>query len=86
VPLIQNPIVVGDLTLTNHEVKNGRREFLVTVSGGIVGLAVGCLQARVLAQPAVGPPLNISTIGAGRERAALGAAPRERDWWTSSVQ
>ena len=74
-PLIQNPIVVGDLTLTNHEVKNGRREFLVTVSGGIVGLAVGCLQA----QPAVGPPFNISTIGAGRERAALGAAPRERD-------
>src|SRR5437763_3309562 len=59
--------------MTNHEVKNGRREFLLTVSGGIVGLAVGSMRARVLAQPAGGPPLSISTIGAGREGTALGA-------------
>jgi 8-hydroxy-5-deazaflavin:NADPH oxidoreductase len=57
--------------MANLEVKNGRREFLLTVSGGIVGLAVGSLRARV--QPAGGPPLNISTIGAGREGTALGA-------------
>jgi hypothetical protein len=59
--------------MTHHRVKNGRREFLVTIAGGIAGLAVGSLSARVLAQPAGGPPLNISTIGAGREGGALGA-------------
>jgi predicted dinucleotide-binding enzyme len=31
------------------------------------------LLTRVLAQPAGGPPLSISTIGAGREGGALGA-------------
>ena len=59
--------------MTNHRIEYGRREFLLTVSGGIVGLAVGSLQARVLTQPAGGPPLSISTIGAGREGGALGA-------------
>jgi hypothetical protein len=59
--------------MTHHRVENGRREFLVTIAGGIAGLAVGSLSARVLAQPAGGPPLNISTIGAGREGGALGA-------------
>src|ERR1700745_3304181 len=59
--------------MTNHRVENGRREFLVTVAGGIAGLAVGSLPARVLAQPAGGPPLCLSTIGAGREGRALGA-------------
>jgi 8-hydroxy-5-deazaflavin:NADPH oxidoreductase len=59
--------------MTHHRVENGRREFLVTIAGGIAGLAVGSLSARVLAQPASGPPLSISTIGAGREGGALGA-------------
>ena len=59
--------------MTNYRVENGRREFLLTVAGGIAGLAVGSLPARVLAQPAGGPPLSISTIGAGREGGALGA-------------
>jgi 8-hydroxy-5-deazaflavin:NADPH oxidoreductase len=59
--------------MTNHTVESGRREFLLTVAGGIVGIAVGSLQARVLAQPAGGAPLSISTIGAGREGGALGA-------------
>src|SRR5262249_52608473 len=65
--------VVGDLTMTNHRVENGRRKFLLTVAGGIAGLAAGSLPARVLAQPAGGPPLSISTIGAGRMGGALGA-------------
>lgn len=65
--------IVGDLTMTNHRVENGRRKFLLTVAGGIAGLAVGSLPARVLAQPAGGSPLSISTIGAGREGGALGA-------------
>jgi hypothetical protein len=43
--------------MTHHRVENGRREFLVTVAGGIAGLAVGSLPARVLAQPAGGPSL-----------------------------
>ena len=59
--------------MTNHRVENGRRNFLLTIAGGIAGLAVGSLPARVLAQPAGGPPLSISTIGAGREGGALGA-------------
>jgi 8-hydroxy-5-deazaflavin:NADPH oxidoreductase len=59
--------------MTNHWIENGRRELLLTVAGGIAGLAVGSLAARVLAQPASGPPLSISTIGAGREGGALGA-------------
>src|SRR4029077_9423029 len=61
------------LTMTNHRVENGRRNFLLTIAGGIAGLAVGSGPARVLAQPAGGPPLSISTIGAGREGGALGA-------------
>jgi 8-hydroxy-5-deazaflavin:NADPH oxidoreductase len=59
--------------MTNHRVENGRRNFLLTIAGGIAGLAVGSGPARVLAQPAGGPPLSISTIGAGREGGALGA-------------
>ena len=59
--------------MTNHRVENGRRNFLLTIAGGIAGLAAGSLPARVLAQPAGGPPLSISTIGAGREGGALGA-------------
>ena len=51
--------------MTNHGIENGRRKFLVTVAGGIAGLTAGSLPVRVLAQPAGGPPLNISTIGAG---------------------
>src|SRR6201993_2923897 len=72
-PPTAKSIVVGDLTMTNHTVKSGRREFLLTVAGGIVGIAVGSLQARGLAQPAGGGALRISTIGAGREGGALGA-------------
>jgi hypothetical protein len=53
--------------MTIHRVENGRREFLLSVAGGIAGLAAGSLPAPVLAQAAGGPPLNISTIGAGRE-------------------
>jgi predicted dinucleotide-binding enzyme len=71
--LTTKSIVVGDLTMTNHRVENGRRNFLLTIAGGIAGLAVGSWPARVLAQPAGGPPLSISTIGAGREGGALGA-------------
>jgi hypothetical protein len=67
VPLTTKSIVVGDLTMTNHRVENGRRNLLLTIAGGIAGLAVGPWPARVLAQPASGPPLSISTIGAGRE-------------------
>ena len=59
--------------MTNHRVENGRRNFLLTIAGGIAGLTAGSLPARVLAEPAGGPPLSISTIGAGREGGALGA-------------
>ena len=59
--------------MTNHRVENGRRKFLLTVAGGIAGLAAGSLPARVLAQPAGGSPLSVSTIGAGRMGGALGA-------------
>jgi len=59
--------------MTNHRVENGRRDFLITIAGGIAGLAAGSLPRRVLAQPARTPPLSISTIGAGREGGALGA-------------
>src|SRR6202048_594899 len=59
--------------MTNDRVVNGRRNFLLTVAGGIAGLAGGSWPARVLAQPAGGSPLRISTIGAGREGGALGA-------------
>ena len=58
--------------MTNHRVENSRRKFLLTVAG-IAGLAAGSLPTRVLAQPAGGRPLSISTIGAGREGGALGA-------------
>jgi predicted dinucleotide-binding enzyme len=59
--------------MTNPRVENGRRNFLFTIAGGIAGLAAGSLPARVLAEPAGGSPLSISTIGAGREGGALGA-------------
>ena len=59
--------------MTNPRVENGRRNFLLTIAGGIAGLAAGSLPARVLAEPAGGSPLSISTIGAGREGGALGA-------------
>ena len=59
--------------MTNHRVENGRRNFLLTIAGGIAGLAAGSWPARVLSQSAGGPPLSISTIGAGREGGALGA-------------
>ena len=58
---MKKSIVVGDLTMTNHRIENGRRKFLVTVAGGIAGLAAGSLPARVLAQPPGGTPLSIST-------------------------
>ena len=58
--------------MTNHRVEKGRRKFLLTVAGGIAGLAAESMPTRVLAQPAGGPPLSISTIGA-RER-------RRRTW------
>src|SRR5205823_253107 len=45
---------------------------LLTVAGGIAGLAVASWSARALAQ-AGGSPLRIGTIGAGREGGALGA-------------
>jgi predicted dinucleotide-binding enzyme len=66
-------MVVGDLTMTNNRVENGRRNFLLTIAGSIAGLAAGSLPGRVLAQQTDGPPLSISTIGAGREGGALGA-------------
>jgi hypothetical protein len=72
-PLNTKSIVVGNLTMTNHRVENDRRDFLLAVAGGIAGLAAGSSPGRVLAQPASGPPLGISTIGAGREGGALGA-------------
>jgi len=59
--------------MTNHRIENGRRKFLLTVAGGIAGLAARSLPARVLAQPAGGSPLSVSTIGAGRMGGALGA-------------
>jgi len=58
--------------MTNDRVENGRRNFLLTIAGGIAGLVVGSRQAPVLAQPG-GSPLRISAIGAGREGGALGA-------------
>jgi predicted dinucleotide-binding enzyme len=59
--------------MTNERVEDRRRKFLITIAGGIAGLAVGSLPERVLAQPAGGSPLRIGTIGAGREGGALGA-------------
>ena len=59
--------------MMNHWIESGRLKFLLTAAGGIAGLAVGSSPARVLAQPAGGPALSISTIGAGREGGALGA-------------
>ncbi len=73
VPANAKCLVVGDLTMTNHRVENGRRNFLLITARGIAGLAAGSLPARVLAQSAGGPPLSIGTIGAGREGGALGA-------------
>jgi predicted dinucleotide-binding enzyme len=66
-------IVVGDLTMTNHKVENARRNFLLTIASGIAGLAAGSWPERILAGPAGGSGLSISTIGAGREGGALGA-------------
>ena len=59
--------------MTNHSAETGRRKFLLSVAGGIAGLAVGSSPTRVLAQPVGGAPLSISTIGAGQEGGALGA-------------
>jgi len=59
--------------MTNARIENGRRNFLFAIASGIAGLAVGSWPARVLAQPAGGSPLRISTIGAGRQGGALGA-------------
>jgi predicted dinucleotide-binding enzyme len=59
--------------MTYHKVGNGRRSFLLTIAGGIAGLAASSFRARVLAQSADRSPLSISTIGAGREGGALGA-------------
>ena len=59
--------------MTNDKVENGRRNFLLTIASGIAGLAAGSWPAPLLAQPAGGSPLRISTIGAGREGGALGA-------------
>jgi 8-hydroxy-5-deazaflavin:NADPH oxidoreductase len=59
--------------MTNHRVENVRRKFLLTIAGGIAGLAAGSMPAQILAQPAGGSPLSISTIGAGKEGGALGA-------------
>src|SRR5437660_3760236 len=70
VPPNTKSIVVGGLTMTHHRVENGRREFLVTIAGGIAGLAVGSLSARVLAQPPSQHQHN-------RRRASLGAHAAE---------
>src|SRR5436190_15139718 len=72
-PLMPTPLSLQGLTITNRGVANSRRDFLLTVAGGIAGLAVACWPAQVRAQPAGGSPLRISTIGAGREGGALGA-------------
>src|SRR5438093_4565760 len=72
-PLTPNPLSLQGLTITNGGFANSRRDFLLTVAVGIAGLAVASWPARVLAQPAGGSPLRISTIGAGREGGALGA-------------
>ena len=72
-PLTPNPLSLPGLTITNGGVAGSRRDFLLTVAGGIAGLAIASWPARVLAQPAGGSPLRISTIGAGREGGALGA-------------
>src|SRR5215468_906601 len=72
-PLTPNPVFVA---WSNHHERWGcwqRRDFLLTVAGSIAGLAIASWPARVLAQPAGGSPLRISTIGAGREGGALGA-------------
>jgi predicted dinucleotide-binding enzyme len=61
------------MSMMNNMVDNARRNFLLTIAGGIAGLAVGPWPARVLAQPAAGSLLRIGTIGAGREGGALGA-------------
>ena len=59
--------------MINKRIENARRNFLLTIAGGIAGLAVGPWPARVLAQPAGGSLLRIGTIGAGRQGGALGA-------------
>jgi 8-hydroxy-5-deazaflavin:NADPH oxidoreductase len=56
--------------MTSDRVSSARRAFLITAAAG---LAVGSLPRRLLAQPAGGSPLKISTIGAGRQGSALGA-------------
>ena len=59
--------------MTYYTVENGRRDFLLTIAGGIAGLAAVSLPARVLAQPASDPSVSIGAIGSGREGGALGA-------------
>jgi 8-hydroxy-5-deazaflavin:NADPH oxidoreductase len=59
--------------MMNDRAEHGRRNFLLTIAGGIAGLTIGSWPARVRTQPAGGPLLKIGTIGAGREGAALGA-------------
>src|SRR5262249_19707036 len=73
VPPNTKSIVVGELIMTNHVLQHRRGNFLLHVAGGIAGLAAGSLLARVLAQPAGGVPLSISTIGAGGEGGGLGS-------------
>jgi 8-hydroxy-5-deazaflavin:NADPH oxidoreductase len=71
--LTPDSLSLQGLAITNGGVVSTRRDFLLTVAGGIAGLAIAVSPARVLAQSAGGPPLKISTIGAGREGGALGA-------------
>src|SRR2546429_3828521 len=63
-PLTPNPLSLPALTITNGGVANSRRDFLLTVAGGIAGLAVASSPARGLAPPAGGAPPRVSTIGA----------------------
>jgi hypothetical protein len=59
--------------MTNYRVENGRRDFLLSVAGGIAGLVAASSPGPVFAQMASGPTLSMSTIGAGREGGVLGA-------------
>ena len=63
--------------MTNHSVENGRRNFLLTITGGVAGLAAGSLPARVLAQPA-GGPLSASAPSARGEREGHSARSSSR--------
>jgi 8-hydroxy-5-deazaflavin:NADPH oxidoreductase len=57
--------------MKNQTMTFTRRRLLASIAGGAAGLALGSLPHRVLAQAGTAP-LKISTIGAGREGAALG--------------